>query len=155
MAWSYTGNPADRDIDAVRFLVADTDEFNPQVLDEEITWALTHGSVYRAASVIACQLASQYSVSGVDKKVGDLEISNSQLVSNYQAMCSRLKAQAGIYALTGTGGTGGSGSAFYAGGISETDRDIDETDTDRSKPSFKRNIHENTQIFNDDEGSLS
>ena len=38
MVWSYSGNPADSAVDAVRFLTGDTDT-NDQLLDnEEIAW---------------------------------------------------------------------------------------------------------------------
>ena len=40
MSWSYSGNPATSDIDALRFMLKDTIEEDPILQDEEIQFIL-------------------------------------------------------------------------------------------------------------------
>jgi hypothetical protein len=76
--WSYTGNPATRAIDAVRFLSGDTDSSNALVGDYEITFLLTewNNDTYLAAAAV-CEAGAGKAASKSDqsKSVGDLSIS--------------------------------------------------------------------------------
>ena len=62
MAWNYTGNPASSNMDAVRFLIHDTDPGDQKLQDEEINWLLTEEgqNVYRAAAMACMRLAAIY-----------------------------------------------------------------------------------------------
>ena len=76
--WSYTGNPAARAIDKVRFLCGDTDSSNQQVMDDEINFLLSewNNNAYLAAA-FACDAISGKLAAKADqsKSVGDLSIS--------------------------------------------------------------------------------
>lgn len=80
MSWTYTADPTSSAMDAVRFLVGDTNpdaEFTMQ--DEEIYWNLleVNQSVYLAAANSAENLAALYAsqATAESKTVGGLEIS--------------------------------------------------------------------------------
>lgn len=97
MAWSYSGDPASSDKDAVRFWVQDTDNAVPLLSDEEIgyllgMWMPQYGSVIftaaMAAEVVAAKYTGEVSVSadGVSVQVGDLS-------QRFQVLAGRLREQ--------------------------------------------------------------
>lgn len=64
MTFTYTA-PDANDKDAIRFLVGDTDVTDPQLQDEEISWALSiwqpvWGTLQYVASVLAENIAAKY-----------------------------------------------------------------------------------------------
>lgn len=125
MTWTYGGDPAANDRDKVRFLIGDTDTNDQQVSDEEIAYLLTsEGSVPGAAVAAVQALIAKFSRL-VDKSVGDLSISYSQRVGQYEKLLRQLVQRRALR--TGTP---------YAGGISESDKDTVEADTDRVRPEF-------------------
>jgi hypothetical protein len=78
MAWTYSGDPAANDRDAVRFLSGDTDTTNQQINDAEIAYLLAqwNNSTYIAASYACDAIAGKYtSKSDSSKSVGDLSVS--------------------------------------------------------------------------------
>jgi len=132
MSWTYSGDPSYSDLDLVRFLIGDTDTTAQQLTDEEILGAITiAGGVYPAAIMAVRQLASYYA-RRADKSVGDLSISYSQIAKNYRDLVGQLQTQA----IT-LGGT----APPYAGGISVSDKQIDEGDSDRVAPAFTVGMH--------------
>lgn len=135
MSWSYTGNPATDNRDAVRFLVQDTTEpVAPAVglvQDEEIDWALTQQTnLYLAAALVARAIGAKFSAKASVKQVGDLRIEHTETAKRYFALADQLTAQAG---------TVGRLAAPYFGGISYADKQIDETNSDRVLPAFRVN----------------
>lgn len=62
MAWNYSGNPADSDLDATRFEIGDTLEDEPLLDDAEIEYLLDeeNDSVLRAAARGCEHLASRF-----------------------------------------------------------------------------------------------
>jgi hypothetical protein len=91
MTWSYNSNPLTSNLDAVRFLVGDTDITDTQLQDEEITYLLTvEGGVRFAAYKAAKAIASKYARK-VDRNVGDLRISFSQKYRQYLDLAQALK----------------------------------------------------------------
>jgi hypothetical protein len=85
VAWTYTGDPATSDRDAVRFYVQDTDPDFQLISDEEIDFLLTKWDpqvpdtplfvAALAAEALAARFAREVSVSadGVSVQVGDLQ----------------------------------------------------------------------------------
>jgi len=75
MTCTYSGNPADSDLDAVRFLLQDTDCSNNIFEDEEIAWTLTEeANIYTAAACLLDNAINNSSGSLSSKKVGDLSL---------------------------------------------------------------------------------
>jgi hypothetical protein len=76
--WSYTGNPAARAVDKVRFLCGDTDTLNQQIMDAEIDFLLSewNNDAYISAAFACEAIAGKYSSkSDYSRSVGDLSIS--------------------------------------------------------------------------------
>jgi len=122
VTWTYSGNPGASDLDEVRFLIGDTDTNDQQLSDEEITYLLSaFGSPARAALESARGLLAKYS-RFVDQKTGDIDIKFSQRRAAYAALVQQL--QLGMLPVP------------YAGGISESDKEVDELDDDRVAPAF-------------------
>lgn len=94
MTFTYTGNPAESDLQAIRFLLGDTDETEPLLEDEEITylaaqWAMSH-SVYwaaaEAAEAVAARFAREVTVNSDSQTV-----STSELQQKYQQLAQQLR----------------------------------------------------------------
>lgn len=131
--WTYSGDPTTTPKDAVRFLVGDTVEADPQVMDPEITFALTQrASPYGAAAVICRALAARLAreADTVDK---DIRTTLSQRSKAYLMMASDYEMQASFR----------SGASPYAGGISIADRSRQIGNTDRVQPNFNIGMTDN------------
>lgn len=132
MAWSYSGDPSASDSDQVRFLVGDTLTAEQLVTDEEITWALTQGSTYTAAAVIADGIAALFSRKS-DMAVDSLKNSYSQRSAQYRVLADDLRVRASSVG----------GLTVFAGGISVAGKESRESNTDRVEPNIKIGIDDN------------
>jgi hypothetical protein len=129
-AWTYSGDPASSNRDAVRFLVGDTDPADKRLTDGEIAWALTEeANVFLAAALCAESIGGQYA-NLVSKAVGDLKIEYGDRQKNYADLAARLRRRGTIR-----------GATPFFGGISRSDKRSREQDTDRVEPYFKRGLH--------------
>ncbi len=127
MAWTYSGDPADSDRDALRFCIGDTDTGDQQMNDAELDFLLTQkGSVAGAAVEAVRKLIAKYSRQ-VNKSVGDLRLSLSDRVKSYKMLLRELQAALNLK----TGGP-------IAGGISLARKDTVKENTDRVVPDFER-----------------
>lgn len=97
MSWSYSGNPAASDLDAVRFYIGDIDENLQLLQDEDIDFLLKKWMpVYNsdlmvaagAAEIIANHFAREVSVSADGVSVSSHELQNKyeQLAENLRNM---------------------------------------------------------------------
>jgi hypothetical protein len=134
MSWSYSGDPSLSSRDKVRFLIGDTDDTDEQLQDEEIDAMLADNSSEPYAAAIACAyvLAAKYS-RRADRSVGDLSISYNQIGDSYRKLATQLKSQAA---------TSSAGFKPYAGGISISDKEVDEENDDLKRPNFKLGMHD-------------
>lgn len=131
MVWTYSGNPAANEKDAVRFLIGDTDPDDPLLQDEEILYLLEHtNEVEGAAAEAAYSLAARFSRQA-DKSVGDLSLSLSQKSAAFWQLAESLWRRSGLRALP------------FAGGISKSQKRATEADADRVKPAFSRSMFSN------------
>lgn len=141
MTWTYSGNPASSALDAIRFLIGDTDTNDQLLSNEEIAWLNTEASgtstgtnalydaAYRSCLAIAASLARL-----ADKSIGDLSVQLSQKAAGYRATATEMKALSYRKGLVPTP---------YAGGISISDKDIDDEDSDSVRPYFRTGQFEN------------
>lgn len=131
MTWTYSGDPSSTNRDAVRFLIGDTDNTSQLVTDEEIAYMLTQeGSTSSAAARVCRSLAAKYA-RFMDQSVGDLNISYSQRFKQFSEMAAKLESDASSRV-----------GIPYAGGISQSDKDSRESDTDRVLPASKVGVHD-------------
>lgn len=80
MSFTYTGDPANSDLDLIRFLLWDTDETDVLMSDEEYSYMLTTwGNVYEAGRASAERIAAKFTrqADHISRTVGDLTISKS------------------------------------------------------------------------------
>lgn len=128
MSWSYSGDPSSSDLDAVRFLVQDTDTTDQLVQDEEITWALTQGGgIYSAAALVAGTIAAQFARAADKETVGKVSVSYTKRAEYYFKLEDDLKKKAATQDLP----------LPYAGGISVSDMETVVSNEDRVKPNFR------------------
>ena len=143
MTWTYTGNPASSAKDAIRFLVGDTDTTDQLLSDEEIAWVNTEASgtptgttaIYDAAAQCALTIATKLGREA-DKSIGDLSVSLSQRAAAFRAAASDLKAMAARHTAVPTP---------YAGGLTISDKDIDEENSDLFRGWFSSGQFENVR----------
>jgi len=143
VSWTYGGDPAANARDAIRFLIGDTDTDNQLLTDEEIAWVNTEASgtstgttalydaAYRCCLTIASKLARE-----ADKSIGDLSVSMSQRAGAYREQAAALKALSGR-----EGGV----PVPYAGGITISDKEIDQENSDIFRSWFVAGQFENVR----------
>jgi hypothetical protein len=149
MAWSYdetdlgTGTASGR-LNSVRLLLGDTDTNDQQVKNEEISFALgqTNNNIYYAAAWCARTIASQYARKVNTSLDGALSADYSDLSKQYSSLAENLEYQ---------GKKTSAVIGIKAGGISKTSVDAVRSNTDRIKPSFRRDGFRNPPSYSGDE----
>ncbi|WP_407146251.1 hypothetical protein [Bradyrhizobium sp. ORS 86] len=134
MTWTYDVTAlATSAKDNVRLLIGDTDETDPQLQDEEIAYFLSgRPNPYGAAAECCRALAAKYARL-VSQSAGDTKFVFSDMSKAYERRASDFEGQA---ANSGAG-------LPYAGGISNTDKLNQESDSDRVQPQFTLGIDDN------------
>lgn len=133
MAFTWGGDPANSNLEAIRWLVDDTASSNAKFQDAEINHAYSEeGSVYGAAAMLCEQLAAKYSLSGTNRSLGPLRVDLSEIASNYKGLAKLYRKRAMDYATP------------YCGSISKADEEIYEDDSDVKQPIFEKDMHENS-----------
>lgn len=128
MAFTYSGNPGQSPIDAVRFAIGDTDPARPQLQDGEIAYCLDlSGGNVVAASVTACQAVITQLSRMCDQTVGSVSKSFSQLLAGYRGVLDNLRR---------TAANSGSGGIPFVGGISVTANNQPYHNRDYVRPQF-------------------
>ncbi len=97
MTWSYSGNPASSSLDAVRFLIRDTDTTNQLLANEDIAyWSSRCDPVFgddlMSAAFCAENIAARYA-GEVSISADGVSISGDQLQTKYAALASSLRMQ--------------------------------------------------------------
>ena len=127
--WTYSGDPANSDLDHVRFLLGDTNSADQKLQDAEIQFSIdTSTSIEAAAASCARAIAGRFA-SQVDTRFESIENRFSQAASAYYQLALRLDQQA-----KKKNGMG----APIAGGIRISDMDAARNDTDRVEPKVQR-----------------
>lgn len=135
MTWTYSGDPGASDLDQLRFTIGDTDTTDQQLTDEELNYLLTdRGSVAGAAVSALHALIAKYTRL-VDQRTGDIDIKYSQLLQGYRDLLAQITSVGGLASIVPDN--------IYAGGISESDKETVEQDTDRVAPQFSLGMHDN------------
>lgn len=94
MAWTYSGDPSESDLDYVRWLVGDTTSADQLAQDEEIEAAIARFGVLELAGAhVARGIAARFARL-FDKAAGDVRKNLSQQAKNYKAIADELEASA-------------------------------------------------------------
>ena len=123
MAWTYSGDPDSSALNAIRFLIGDTDTNDQLLANEEITWVnkqvtgstTSTDSLYDVASRCCTTIASKFSRLA-DQAVGDMRVSMSQKAVAYRIQAEELKALSTRE---------GSVPTPYAGGLTVSGKEVD------------------------------
>jgi hypothetical protein len=135
MTWSYNTNLlAINPKDAVRLLIGDVLQSDPQMQDEEIAYLVaSRGTLYGAAAECCRALAAKFGRT-VDQQAGTTKLSYSQLAKAYTLKSIEFETKATL-----------SGAATpYAGGISLSDKQLQDLNQDRVQPAFTKGMDDNT-----------
>jgi ABC-type phosphate transport system ATPase subunit len=139
MSATYT-NTLLTDLNKVRFFIQDTDVANALLQDEEISAMITLYGSYKSASIACCNvLGSKYSGSATKKKIGNLEISMEDVSKKYYDLAKSLKIQFSSTLVP------------YAGGISVSEKQTQDDNSDKVVPFFKRNMMTDTTEEEEDD----
>lgn len=125
-AWSYSGDPANSNRDALRATIGDTDSLNQLFSDPQLDWLLGQYPSVLFAAAQACRLLAQRYAAKVSKRVGDLSINYSDLANQYLKMATTLQSEAEQ-----------TGTLIYAGGISKSDMAANRENCDRNPCPFR------------------
>lgn len=137
----YSGDPADSQLDEVRFLVGDTDCVNAQLSDEEILFLIAqHGDL---ASAGAAEALSAKFASAVIVQIGQTRRESNRVSGEYRRLAQRLKISGGR--LVG-------GVAPYAGGISHDEKATDAANTDLVQPSTWKGQFDSPRVVEEPTG---
>ena len=119
-------------MNAVRFLVTDTNSADQLVQDEEIYWVLQqYPDVRRAAAETAQQIAMQFARKPKSLRATDTAVDYGTRAEQFQRLAAQLTRDAGL------------GIAQpYAGGLSIGEQQTAREDTDRVDPLFTRRLFE-------------
>ena len=125
-SWSYSGRPSvDNPKDVVRFLIGDTNPEDKQLDDCEIQYLLAmEGDPLSAAICAVYGLIALYS-RDFDGKFGDSQ--SAKPAEAYRALLDDLLAKRARQPVK-----------MYAGGLSRSEKQAEEVDTDRVRPAFTR-----------------
>jgi len=129
MTWYYSENPATSDKDAVRYHIGDTDKSEKLLQDEEINYLLAQKGSVLAASAQACRDIAARFARKYDQSVGGVKYSYKQRFENYTKLADELQKKSNKL-----------GGVPYVGGISRSEKKAVESDTDRVKPAFTRDL---------------
>lgn len=148
MPWSYSGDPSSSETDTVHFLLGDTDATDALLQDEEIAFLISQwdGNLYFAAAAGAEQLAERFARE-VPFSADGANIDLSRLTDAYTQAAQRLRKLGRTQS--------GRGAYPYTGGISQSDVDRVNADTDRVPTSISVGMHDNTQEGGGDPSSTS
>lgn len=131
MSWTYSGNPSKSDLDQVRFLVQDTNAKDKLLNNEEIEFLLELEGSPLKASVKAAETISATFARLCDEAVGQVKVSFSQKFDHYKSLAATLKASSGVKL-----------AMPFAGGLEESQKDVQEEDENRVQPIFTRDLHD-------------
>lgn len=130
MAWTYS-SPFDSNKDTVRYLVADTDSDDQLATDEEILWQLTQFTDTRQAAIAVAQQIAVKFARYATVRSQDISVDWNARAMQYRQIAEDLKRQQQE-----------TWAQPYAGGISESDKEAVEEDTDRTLPAFTTRLHD-------------
>jgi hypothetical protein len=144
VTWTYSGNPANSTLDAVRFLMGDTDTTDQLLSNEELSWLITtEGTAYYAAAE-ACRAVAAKFARQMSRSVGGLSADFAAKYRQYLELADRLETEARIFPV-----------ALYISGYTRSDKEAVEENTDRESTFSRKGIHDNERVYPaDDDASF-
>jgi hypothetical protein len=128
MAWTYSGDPASSDRDAVRFYVGDTNTTEQLLQDAEVDFVLAQVATPLAAAARCARAIASKMAMLVDEKFESIDNKFSQRAKAFTSLAGQLERE-----VKRQGGLG----TPVAGGISVMAVEAARSDTDRVRPAFR------------------
>jgi len=147
MTWTYDPTDLSTDLAKVRLYIGDTDTTDQLASDEEINAAIAATSDLYAAASMMCQAISAKFARQIDTSVESVSRKASQRSQQYNKMAKD-------YTTLSTQSGAGLGVP-YVGGVSESEMDSVESDSDRVRPAFKRGKFNNPPEGTEDDWEVS
>ena len=141
MTWSYS-SALTTNVDKVRWLCGDRDTNDQLIENEEITFALSESgnNLYRAAAMACRAIAAKlFNSLTLDKAPGSVSYDAAERAQGFLDLAAELETKATM---------SGSAAGIFAGGISISDKQTREDDTDRVRPGFTSDLHRNRPLLN-------
>lgn len=132
ISYTYSGNPNSSAIDAVHYLLGDTNPSSPISTDEECAFSLAQNgnNIYLAAAAVADTKALELINRPTTVKRGDRSTTYADPVLAFQTLARQLRNNASIATAT-----------VYAGGQSVSEKDSARRDRDLVQPFARANLH--------------
>lgn len=122
--FNYSGDPRASAKDAVRFLIGDTDSRDQLLSDQEIDYLVEAAGSPREAAAQACESLAAGRDS-IDKEIDDLVIKGRQHSEHWNELADRIRRR-----------RTGSRMGVFAGGVSISDGNSRDLNSDRPAPAF-------------------
>lgn len=134
MTWSYTNAPSTSQRDEIRFLAGDNVSGAKVTLsDEEIAYLLAQAGTSVGAAIMACEaLAAGWNAQPESQSTGGISVSRGAMASKFYARAASLRARR-------------LSPVPYLGGMSISDKETDQTDSDMTGPRFFRGMGDNPE----------
>lgn len=134
MTWTYSGNPSNSTLDAVRFIIGDTDTNDQLLSNEEINYYVAeHGSVLRIASESARAIAAKFA-RYMSRSIGGLSADFSAKYRQYLELADNLLAKEELQPVSP-----------YGSGWSISQKETIDSDDDRQPTFAAKGIHDNNR----------
>jgi hypothetical protein len=134
MAFSYNKDPKNCPNDKIRFLIGDTIEDKHLVEDEEIVYALDKcdNAIYSACALLCTAIATKFAREG-EVRTSNFTTSKTSVYKNYMALAKMFGSKIA------------SPAHLIMPSMSVSDKDINDSDTDKVQPAFKKNLMDNPE----------
>ena len=148
MTWSFD-DTSTSNLNVVRAYFGDVSSNFPILSDEQVNNAISkqnatiEAGLLFAASTCAEMCAAKFAIK-VDHSGEGLTASRSQLFTHFTDLCDKLKEKAEALIATGGGASKTEGPSPLVGGVSTSDNDDMEADTDFIQPIYSRDQFSNT-----------
>ena len=117
------------DLDKVRYLIQDTNTTDFYFSDNEITAMIGMWGSYNSTAIACCEiLASRFIQKAESKTVSKLILNYGNLAKKYAELAKVLRLQLLKF------------NAGYLGGLTHSDKEANEEDSDICQPAFKRGM---------------
>jgi len=136
MNWTYTDDPKNVPLDALRISIGDAQSNRPLLGDGALEYALDRASDDVPAASLICidMIIAKFANMG-KFVIGSFEVDSTLIIKEMEKIRNRMATTQGA----------GSGS-IYAGGISVSDKTLDPADTDVVQHPFQVDMHKNVQV---------
>lgn len=121
MAWSYSGDPTSSALDALRFHIGDTESATPLLSNEEINYVLANNASLNRQLAACFETIGRKLLQRPNFALDKWREDRHEVAKSFLEQAKELRKKSAA-------------QGIYAGGISKTDKETREEDTDRDAP---------------------